>query len=146
MSVNKNQEDGLPVSEGAARSAMITGVKSGSFGVVARASSQLGTLIVTLFSTRMLAIEEFGAFAIASALMVLSRNTFYVGSYEFLLKSQPVPDRVVPRDKRPVRVAVIRLPRGLRACFARHVRNGARSDAHPVARPVCFPGHGHCVV
>jgi len=91
MSVNKNQEDGLPVSEGAARSAMITGVKSGSFGVVARASSQLGTLIVTLFSTRMLAIEEFGAFAIASALMVLSRNTFYVGSYEFLLKSQDSP-------------------------------------------------------
>lgn len=73
---------------GRGKGALASGMASGSIGMIARASSQIGTLLVTLVSTQRLAISEFGAFAIASSLMALSRNTFYVGSYEYMLKSQ----------------------------------------------------------
>ncbi|MGL6042715.1 MAG: oligosaccharide flippase family protein, partial [Sandaracinobacteroides sp.] len=63
------------------------GLVSGSIGFASRASSQLVLLAVTLVATRTLTIAEFGAFAIAAALMFLARNLLYVGAYEYLLKA-----------------------------------------------------------
>jgi O-antigen/teichoic acid export membrane protein len=63
------------------------GLVSGSIAFASRATSQLCMLAVTIVATRTLSIGDFGAFALASAAMVLSRNLFYVGPYEYLLKT-----------------------------------------------------------
>ena len=60
---------------------------SGSIGMISRVAAQVCLLGVTLTATRVLAVSAFGVYSIASALMVLSRNLFYVGPYEYLLKS-----------------------------------------------------------
>lgn len=64
-----------------------------TFGVVARASSQLVTVGITLFAVQFLAPAEFGSFAIASAFLILTRNFLYTGPFEYLLKN-PNPVRV----------------------------------------------------
>lgn len=43
---------------------------------------------VTIVATRVLSIEAFGAYALASLFVILARALFYVGPYEYLLKSQ----------------------------------------------------------
>ncbi len=63
------------------------GLISGSVGLVSRVAIQLCLLAVTLTATRFLAISQFGIYSIAAALMFLSRNLFYVGPYEYLLKT-----------------------------------------------------------
>ena len=74
-------------------SAMSThhGLISGSIGFVSRAAIQLCVLGVTIMATRYLAIAAFGAYTIAAALMLLSRSLFYVGPYEYLLKTPDTP-------------------------------------------------------
>jgi O-antigen/teichoic acid export membrane protein len=48
-------------------------------------------LFVTVVATRFLPMAEFGIYSIAAALMFLCRNLFYVGPYEYLLKTEPRP-------------------------------------------------------
>lgn len=75
----------------ASRSATRDGFISGSVGVVSRVAIQLCLLLVTIVATRFLPMVEFGIYSIASALMFLCRNLFYVGPYEYLLKTEPRP-------------------------------------------------------
>lgn len=67
------------------------GIVSGSIGMIARMAAQLCLLAVTLTATRLLKVSEFGIYSIAASLMVLSRNLFYVGPYEYLLKTPDAP-------------------------------------------------------
>lgn len=67
------------------------GLVSGSIGLVSRAAIQLCLLVVTIVATRYLPIAEFGVYSIAASLMFLSRNLFYVGPYEYLLKTPDNP-------------------------------------------------------
>lgn len=62
-------------------------MKNGSVAVLSRAAIQLCLLTTTVFATRWLPITEFGVYAIAAAIMFLARNLFYVGPYEYLLKT-----------------------------------------------------------
>lgn len=62
-------------------------MKNGSVAVLSRAAIQLCLLTTTVFATRWLPIAEFGVYAIAAAIMFLARNLFYVGPYEYLLKT-----------------------------------------------------------
>jgi O-antigen/teichoic acid export membrane protein len=64
-----------------------SGIRSGSIGFAARAITQLMLFGVTIVATRVLSIEAFGTFALASLFLILSRQLFYVGPYEFLMKS-----------------------------------------------------------
>jgi O-antigen/teichoic acid export membrane protein len=64
------------------------GLVSGGVGFSSRAVTQLLLLAVTVVATRILSIEEFGYFSLASLFLVLSRALFYVGPYEYLLKSR----------------------------------------------------------
>ena len=61
-------------------------------GFLARASTQIATVVVTLVATRYLNPAEFGIFALASIAVTLIRTFLYSGAFEFLLKA---PD---PRD------------------------------------------------
>jgi len=65
--------------------------RGGSFTAViamaARASSQLALLGVTLVATRTLLPADFGVFAIAAALLTLSRTMLYTGPFEYVLKA-----------------------------------------------------------
>jgi O-antigen/teichoic acid export membrane protein len=96
-------------SEGGAKAAggARDGLVSGSIGLASRASSQLVLLAVTLVATRMLTVAEFGAYAIAAALMFLARNLLYVGAYEYLLKA--------PDENRAADCLVVNLGVGLAA-------------------------------
>lgn len=69
------------------KSRISEGLISGSVGLMSRIAIQLCLLAVTLTATRYLAISQFGIYSVASALMFLSRNLFYVGPYEYLLKT-----------------------------------------------------------
>jgi O-antigen/teichoic acid export membrane protein len=64
------------------------GLVSGGIGFASRAVTQLLLFGVTIVATRILSIEAFGYFALASLFLVLSRSLFYVGPYEYLLKSR----------------------------------------------------------
>jgi O-antigen/teichoic acid export membrane protein len=64
------------------------GIVSGSIGFLSRAVVQLLILGVTIVATRVLSIEAFGAYALASLFLIVARALFYVGPYEYLLKSQ----------------------------------------------------------
>jgi O-antigen/teichoic acid export membrane protein len=64
------------------------GIISGSVGFLSRAIVQLLILGVTIVATRVLSIEAFGAYALASLFLIVARALFYVGPYEYLLKSQ----------------------------------------------------------
>lgn len=64
------------------------GVLSGSVGFASRAVVQLLLFGVTIVATRTLSIADFGAYAIGSLFLILARQLFYVGPYEYLLKSQ----------------------------------------------------------
>lgn len=55
--------------------------------MAARASSQLALLGVTLVATRSLGPVDFGIFAIAAALLTLSRTMLYTGPFEYVLKA-----------------------------------------------------------
>jgi len=68
-------------------SAARAGLVRGSTGFAARAAIQGCMMAVTIAATRRLSIADFGSFAIASSMMLLARNLFYVGPYEFYLKS-----------------------------------------------------------
>jgi O-antigen/teichoic acid export membrane protein len=67
------------------------GLVSGSVGMASRAAIQLCLLGVTILATWYLSIEDFAAYSLAAALMFLSRNLFYVGPYEYLLKTPDSP-------------------------------------------------------
>lgn len=64
------------------------GVLSGSVGFASRAAVQLLLFGVTIVATRTLSIADFGAYSIGSLFLILARQLFYVGPYEYLLKSQ----------------------------------------------------------
>lgn len=64
------------------------GLISGSIGFSARAVTQLLLLAVTIVATRFLSVSDFGYYAIASSLLILARTLFYVGPYEYLLKTR----------------------------------------------------------
>jgi O-antigen/teichoic acid export membrane protein len=64
---------------------------SGSVGFASRAAIQLLIFFVMLIAARALTIAEFGIYSIAASLIVLSRNLFYVGPYEYLLKTPESP-------------------------------------------------------
>lgn len=67
------------------------GIVSGSVGFASRALVQLLMFGVTIVATRVLTIDAFGAYALASLFLILARALFYVGPYEYLLKSKPDP-------------------------------------------------------
>ncbi len=67
-----------------------SGIISGGVGFLSRALVQLVLFGVMIVATRILSIEAFGSFALASLFLVLARALFYVGPYEYLLKT---PDR-----------------------------------------------------
>lgn len=69
------------------RSGMVRQAMTAAVGASARASSQIVTVVVTLFAARQLAPTAFGTFAIASAWVTLVRTIFYGGAYEYLLKA-----------------------------------------------------------
>jgi O-antigen/teichoic acid export membrane protein len=73
------------------KSATRDGLISGSVGVVSRTAIQLCLLLVTIVAVRFLPMAEFGVYSIAAALMFLCRNLFYVGPYEYLLKTEARP-------------------------------------------------------
>lgn len=64
------------------------GIVSGSIGFVSRGSIQVLLFLVTIVATRFLSVAEFGSYALASSFLFLSRALFYVGPYEYLLKSR----------------------------------------------------------
>jgi O-antigen/teichoic acid export membrane protein len=67
------------------------GIVSGSIGFLSRAIVQLLILGVTVVATRVLSIEAFGAYALASLCLIVARALFYVGPYEYLLKNHRSP-------------------------------------------------------
>ncbi len=64
------------------------GVLSGAIGFTSRAIVQIVLFGVTIIATRVLSIADFGAYSLGSLFLVLARQLFYVGPYEYLLKSQ----------------------------------------------------------
>jgi O-antigen/teichoic acid export membrane protein len=64
------------------------GLVSGGTGFLSRAVSQILVFVVTILATRILSLEAFGSFALASSFIILTRSLFYVGPYEYLLKSR----------------------------------------------------------
>ncbi len=66
------------------------GVMSGAVGFASRGMVQVMLFGVTVVATRTLSVAEFGAYALGSLLLVVARQLFYVGPYEYLLKA---PDR-----------------------------------------------------
>ena len=66
------------------------GVMSGAVGFASRGMVQVMLFGVTVVATRALSVAEFGAYALGSLLLVVARQLFYVGPYEYLLKA---PDR-----------------------------------------------------
>lgn len=69
-----------------------TGVLRGGVGFASRALVQLMLFGVTIVATRTLSVADFGIFALATLFLVLVRALFYVGPYEYLLKSADTPD------------------------------------------------------
>lgn len=63
-----------------------------SVGFLSRAGSQLCLLAVTILSTRTLGLADFGAYAIASSIVIVSRTLYFVGAYEYLLKTPEYPE------------------------------------------------------
>ncbi|WP_156679491.1 oligosaccharide flippase family protein [Sphingomonas profundi] len=61
-------------------------------GLLARASNQIATVVVTLVATRYLAPAEFGVFALASIAITLIRTLLYSGAFEYLLKARDAGD------------------------------------------------------
>lgn len=64
------------------------GLVSGSVGFASRGIVQVVLFGVTIVATRSLSIADFGAYALGSLFLVLARQLFYVGPYEYLLKAQ----------------------------------------------------------
>lgn len=67
------------------RSALNVAITAG-VGVLSRASTQISTVVVTLYAARFLTPEAFGIFAIAAAWITLVRTMLYCGAFEYLLK------------------------------------------------------------
>jgi O-antigen/teichoic acid export membrane protein len=65
-----------------------SGIVRGSVGFVSRGAIQILLFLVTIVATRFLTISEFGGYALATSFIFLSRALFYVGPYEYLLKSK----------------------------------------------------------
>ena len=57
-------------------------------GVVARGFSQVTALVIAIVAARLLAREEFGVYAIASAFVVLLQALMYGGVYDYLIKDE----------------------------------------------------------
>jgi len=64
------------------------GVLSGTVGFASRGIVQLLLFGVTIVATRTLSVADFGAYALGSLFLVLARQLFYVGPYEYLLKAR----------------------------------------------------------
>jgi O-antigen/teichoic acid export membrane protein len=64
------------------------GVVSGSVGFASRGIVQVLLFGVTIVATRTLSIADFGAYALGSLFLVLARQLFYIGPYEYLLKER----------------------------------------------------------
>lgn len=67
------------------------GVLSGAVGFASRGIVQVMLFGVTIVATRVLSVAEFGAYALGSLLLVVARQLFYVGPYEYLLKARDQP-------------------------------------------------------
>ena len=63
------------------------GVVSGTVGFASRGIVQILLFGVTIVATRTLSVADFGAYALGSLFLVLARQLFYVGPYEYLLKA-----------------------------------------------------------
>lgn len=61
------------------------GVLRGISGFTSRGIVQLLLLGVTIVATRKLSIADFGAYALGSLFLVLARQLFYIGPYEYML-------------------------------------------------------------
>ncbi len=68
------------------------GVVSGTMAFASRGIVQALLFGVTIVATRALSIADFGAYALGSLFLVLARQLFYVGPYEYLLKARPEDD------------------------------------------------------
>ena len=64
------------------------GLLSGTVGFASRGIVQLLLFGVTIVATRTLSVADFGAYALGSLFLVLARQLFYVGPYEYLLKAR----------------------------------------------------------
>jgi len=73
------------------RAAHRAGVLSGAVGFASRGLVQAMLFGVTIVATRVLSVAEFGAYALGSLLLVMARQLFYVGPYEYLLKARERP-------------------------------------------------------
>ncbi len=67
------------------------GILRGGAGFASRALVQLMLFGVTIVATRTLSIADFGTFALATVFLLLVRALFYVGPYEYLLKTADTP-------------------------------------------------------
>ncbi|WP_160352569.1 oligosaccharide flippase family protein [Sphingorhabdus profundilacus] len=67
------------------------GIVSGGIGFLSRATVQFLLFGVTIVATRQLSISEFGSYALASLFLIVARALFYVGPYEYLLKTPHTP-------------------------------------------------------
>lgn len=63
------------------------GVLSGTVGFASRAVVQVLLFGVTIIATRQLSIADFGAYSLGSLFLVLARQLFYVGPYEYMLRT-----------------------------------------------------------
>ena len=61
-------------------------------GFVARGFSQVTALLIAIVAARLLAREEFGVYAIASAFVVLLQALMYGGVYDYIIKEGGGPD------------------------------------------------------
>jgi O-antigen/teichoic acid export membrane protein len=64
------------------------GVVSGTVGFASRGIVQILLFGVTIVATRSLSVADFGAYALGSLFLVLARQLFYIGPYEYLLKER----------------------------------------------------------
>ena len=79
----KVRTEGSPMNLGKGLGGAVTAVT----GVFGRAANQIIALVVTLLAARWLTPVSFGEYAIAVALVTLSRQLLYAGAFEYLLKT-----------------------------------------------------------
>jgi O-antigen/teichoic acid export membrane protein len=75
---------GLP---GPRRTRTFSGALAALSGVFGRAVNQIIALLVTLLAARWLSPASFGEYAIAAAMVTVTRSLLYAGAFEYLLKT-----------------------------------------------------------
>jgi len=90
MRFDGDDKDVAAAAQGDRRSTR-SGLIQGAVGFSSRALIQICLLGVTVVATRWLSVVEFGSYAIAAAFMFLFRRLFYVGPYEYMMKTASFP-------------------------------------------------------